>query len=160
MTDSGYLLLKNKQNPEEIEGIVQLPIVCDSSTSPRFTLQNQWRLETTGQENEYRLTAVLDQDFLREPQTKYPVRAYFPWSSAGKRGRTAPCMREPRISTVICPTAPPSARCRSGGEGREYIRFALSSYFEIDPDRIEAAAYHQYAVSSGREVCFDEVQED
>lgn len=160
MTDSGYLLLKNKQNPEEIEGIVQLPIVCDSSVSPRFTLQNQWRLETTGQENEYRLTAVLDQDFLREPQTKYPVRAYFPVELRREKGPDSPVYAgTPDINRYLSDCAA-IGTMPQWGEGREYIRFALSSYFEIDPDRIEAAAYHQYAVSSGREVCFDEVQED
>lgn len=158
-TQSGYILLKNPENAGEILGIIQAPILIDSSKeNPNISTNCSLKL-TQMDGTLYQIMVQLDNDFLKKTSTTYPVRYSLP----------VELRREKQPDTQVYSGAPDTNRYLSNytlvgkdellGIGKCYIRFVLASIFDIEPDRIQKVAYHTYSLNKAS-VGLNEVLED
>ncbi len=159
VTDSGYILLRDEENNQDIIGIIQAPILVDSTTySPNVSINNSLTLEEI-EDDFYELTVNLDKDFLENEKTKYPVIYNLP----------VELRREKQPDTQVYSLLPNGNRYLSNctligndntlGTGKCYVRFVLASLFEINPDNIKTVNYYTYSLNKNTAV-FNEVLQD
>lgn len=155
----GYILFMDLKDPDRILGIIQAPVLIDSNqNNPKVSVRNEmdW---TQVSERRYRLTVRLDEEFLAEKDTQYPVRYNLP----------VELRRDKQPDTPVYAGTPAVNRYLSNvsvigedamlGEGKCYVRFVLASLFSINPDIIESVQYHTMSLNLAN-VAFYEVEED
>ena len=154
--EGGYVLL---QNNDQIMGIVQAPILTDSSKSANVSIHNTISIEPMG-DSWFEFTVYLDQDFLENKNIHYPLRLSLP----------VELRRDKQPDTPIYSSRPDSNQYLSNvtelgkgklGTGKSYIRFVLANLFQIDPSRIQSVKYYTYSLNPiNADIYLYEVLED
>lgn len=144
VTMNKYITDKTGQITTETLGVIQLPLLKDKNG--KMSYKNSFSI-TRINEEEYKLTLILDESFFADAEIQYPIKCYTSFELRREnQPDSAVYSNKPEVNSYLS-NYTILGNSKNNGLGQIRIRYHFAQFFQLKSNDIISATYNLYNIS-------------